>query len=174
MLNKGQIFSIDFLFAMILVIVSMALLMNAIQFKTYEAKDLVEKQILAEKTNAAVIALTEGEFSCNFDQNIPLAYSVDINKLLDANKLGADIIKQKLGLADYNIHLTVTRYPAGGTTIVNDTLGENTFFAEMDILACEKSVDIRFADLNKCLVEGISCKSANASKQKLTLGVSKK
>ena len=55
--NRGQLITIDFLMALILVIFCLGVLMSFVELRSYEIKESISYNDLQEKTEAGVIAL---------------------------------------------------------------------------------------------------------------------
>ena len=100
-MNKGQIFSIDFIIAMILMIFFLGSLLSLGELQNYERKERRIIYELESKTEAALITLTNSpSYSCKLDTNSFLAYSVDINKI---KNIKHNDLKNSIGLNDYNL-----------------------------------------------------------------------
>lgn len=158
MQHRGQIFSIDFLLSIILVVLFFGLIIISGEIKTNNTKESIDFDILKNKIDTASILLTNGKYSCE-SENFILANSLDLNKLIDKNEL-----KTYLGLIDKNINLKIDNT----STILNDNLTkEKIINIEKNVLICNGL--ILFADLNNCL-SGINC---NLEKKKIVLGAEK-
>ena len=159
-MNKGQIFSTDFLFAMVLIILGLGVLTSLMEFNQYNIKQKAEYNLIKEKTEAAIIALTNNpDYECDIN-GIILPYSIDTNKILGATP---QEIKQKIGLNDYNIQLTFTE------TLQEELINSKTIISiDLNILACDSSTT--FSDLTECM-KNANCAKNNFQTKKLTLKV---
>ncbi len=164
-MNKGQIFSVDFLFAMILMIFFLGTLFGIGEIKNYETKEDNIRNELEMKSQAALITLTNSKmFSCENDVNLFMAYSIDKDKL--------DLIttqkefKEMLGLADYNLSLLLDGGTVNGKNDIHS--GRNIYAIDLNVLYCEGTA--KFSDINACI--GGSC-NAKVEQKKLTIKVSK-
>jgi len=144
-MNKGQIFSIDFLIAMILMIFFLGLLLSLGELQGYERKEARIRYEIASKTEAAIISLVNSpQYACEMDTNSYLAYSLDISKI---NTMSNDELKKSLGLLDYNLSLLLDNLILSGH---DDPLnGKNIYAVDLDILYCNGNIS--FSDLNMCM-----------------------
>jgi len=171
-MNKGQIFSIDFIIAMILVVLSIGIIFSAGQTKMFEIKEENTKQIMMEKTESALIKLLgDPTIECTIDTNLTLPFSIDKTKLGAKTSTPAKqtLFKEEMALQGYNV---VLERMGESSAEINDTLsGENTFAVEADVMVCEGAP--AYADLNACLVGNTSLCGEKLTKQKLILKVNK-
>jgi len=163
-MNKGQIFSLDFIIAMILMVFFLGLLLSLGELQGYERK---EKRILYElesKTEAALISLVNSpQFSCKLDTNSFLAYSFDIKKI---DLITNEDLKNSIGLLDYNLSLFLDGTQVTGHEDIHS--GKNIYAIDVNILYCNGEVS--FTELNNCMSG--SC-GDTINKQTLKLKVSK-
>lgn len=163
-MNKGQIFSIDFIIAMILMLVFLGGLMSIGEVQSYEKKEAQIRNNLKTKTEAALIVLTNSqEYGCTLDTGETLAYSLDSTKITSVPHIK---LKEDLGLVDYNLSLLID-----GVVDPNhseNSSSPNIYAAEINILYCGKG--ITYSDINSCYTG--SC-PANIAESKLTIEVSK-
>jgi hypothetical protein len=164
-MNRGQIFSMDLLASMIIIILGLGLLTSIGEINFYNTKQKQGFESLKQKTETALIILTNStKFDCNIE-GIELAYSIDENKI---NLLSEAEIKKELGLKDYNAQIyTQTR------TIINDAMGfDNIASIDINIAYC-KNTPI-FEDINNCMrSEDGACYDTKLLLKTLTLRVGK-
>ncbi|MDD3083963.1 MAG: hypothetical protein PHP82_02995 [Candidatus ainarchaeum sp.] len=159
-MNKGQIFSLDFLLAMIIVIIFFGTIINSFETKTYLLKENINYDSLIQKSNSAFIALTNGKYVCktNVNNNLPFT----INKNLLPEQIFE--LKEYLGLQDKNILLILDE-----EILFEDKLlekNEKIIVIEKDIVICDNEID--FVEFEKCL-NGNPCEF---EKKKIVLKVS--
>jgi len=163
-MNKGQIFSIDFIIAMILMIFFLGSLLSLGELQNYERKERRIIYELESKTEAALITLTNSpSYSCKLDTNSFLAYSFDLNKIKNINH---DDLKKSVGLNDYNLSLLLDH--SFVLNHVDEHNGLNIYSIDINILFCDG--DISYQDINKC---HFGACGGNIKKQVLSVGVSK-
>ncbi len=152
-MTKGQIFSLDFLIAVSILILGIGLLMNSVYLSTYEAKEKLEKRNLSEKAEAGLTALfSNANAGCDVNGHYA-AHSINLSKLDNLTSTDAkDIaLKKALGLGDMNVSLEV-----GGNQKINDGMNlRNIYAVEIDVMACENS-SVTFTALRNCM-NGASC-----------------
>lgn len=165
-MHKGQIFSIDFLIAMGIVVLLIGTILLATEKQNFYQTEENEHNKLTTKINNGLLALfATGEYDCNLE-NQRLKYSLDINKLIQKKAT----IKQKIGLIDYNVQLIIETDIS--VQILNEELKDDTIYAlDMNILTCIDSNKLSYLDLFNCR-EG-TCYSANLKERKLSIRVSK-
>ncbi|MBT7241372.1 MAG: hypothetical protein HN878_02670, partial [Candidatus Diapherotrites archaeon] len=119
---------------------------------------------LSNRSEAAAITLTNSnEFTCKTDTNTFLAYSFDFDKI---DLFTLPEIKEKIGLADYNVSLALDSFSINGK---NDPhAGKQIYAINLNVLYCNDGA--QFVDVNAC-IHG-SC-SGNLEKRVLNLKVSK-
>jgi len=144
-MNKGQIFSIDFLIAMILMIFFLGLLLSLGEIGSYERKEQRIRYELESKTQAALIALTNSpQYNCKLDTGSYLAYSFDSSKF---NGITNDDLKKYVGLDDYNLSLFLD-----GVKVTNhneDHISKNIYSVDVKVLFC--TGDINYTDIQNCM-----------------------
>ena len=163
-MNKGQIFSIDFLFAMVLMIFFLGMLIGLGEMQNYEKKEQTIRAELETRTQAALITLTNSnDFTCKTDLGTHLAYSIDLSKLIPKTNIDT---KNNLGLKDYNLSILLDNIIQTGKDDAH--FGKNIYAFDINILQCNGIVN--FSDINNCMNDTCS----GATKQaKLTIKVSK-
>ena len=140
-MNKGQIFSTDFLIAMVLIILGLGVITSVLEFNQYNIKQKAEYDLIKEKTQSAMIALTNNpSLECDIN-GILLPYSINTNKF---SETPLPELKDKLGLRDYNIQVTFTE------VLSEDQINSKTIISlDLNILACDNTAG--FSDLNNCM-----------------------
>jgi len=144
-MSKGQIFSIDFLIAMVLMVFFLGFLMNLGDLQSYEKKEAGIISELSDRGDAAAITLTNSiEFACKTDTNTFLAYSFDIKKV---NIIVLEDLKERIGLFDYNVSLALD-----GTALPdkdNPHDGKQIYSIDLSVLTCDGNIN--FKDINACI-----------------------
>ena len=149
MFNRGQIFSIDLILAVILIILFIGVTINIAEHKTYNEKEVLEKRELNNTAEAAAIALLNGKYSCT-SGGLALSNTINTTKIMGASNLD---INNYLGLNDFNSQISLGGIP----TAMNDLLtGANTVVYNFDVLTCSGNTDIDLKELNKC-IQGKPC-----------------
>ena len=159
-MNKGQVFSMDFLLAMVLVIIFFGIIINAFETRTYTTKEKIIYDMLTQKSNSAFIAMTTNQYACQTDTGNILPFSLDERKLTSAEEL-----KEKIGLQDRNIFLKIGDNNKFDERTQIETNKKNVAI-DRNILVCNGT--IQFNELENC-VNGSSC---NLEKKKVVLWVS--
>jgi len=163
-MNRGQIFSIDFLIAMILMIFFLGLILSLGELQGYERKEERIRYELESKTESALISLVNSpDYACKLDTNSYLAYSFDYSKI---NLISQDDLKKSLGLIDYNLSLILNGHIDVNHNDAHN--GTNVYAIDLNVLYCDSEVN--FSDLNSCM--NGTC-SPTLSNQILKLKVSK-
>lgn len=133
---KGQIITLDFLLATILVVFAIGVLMSFGEMRVYDLKDSLSEDILENKTHAAVIAFSGGNISgCEMNGlNIPFSY--------DSEKR-SNITKDVLGLSDYNVSFSI-----GSDEVITGNLvrAKDIVAMDFDVVTCTGAIN--FVDLN--------------------------
>jgi len=147
-MNKGQIFSTDLLFGMVIIIFGFGLMLALTETSSFDAKHArIEKQ-LQEKTEVALLLLTSSPIG-QCDLNVKLPYSINTEKL---TSLGSVALKKALLLEDNNVSISLS----GGTTLINETPNTaNIISIDLNVFVCDNST--KFSDLNTCLSSTIPC-----------------
>ncbi len=141
--RKGQIFSIDFIIAMSIVIIFFGIILSMSEMKTYENNAFFGQESLMEKAEAGSIALTNSQYSCSVNNDFNLAYSIDKTKISGVEK---EKLKEFLGLEGINAQLKIN----GNIFVLDDELnGTNTYSVEIDLMVC--NTDIAFSNLEECM-----------------------
>ncbi len=168
-MHKGQIFSTDFLFGMILVILGVGLLLASFEINSYNTKENALRSIMKEKVETAALVLVNNiDFDCNYG-GTEIAYSINTDKLnLETTNLIK--LKEKLGLSDYNVNISLsTPFVAYVTEILPN---DNIIGIDLNVLTCTNA--IKYADINKCISTSISsCQSTAIQLKKLSIKVAK-
>ena len=167
--QRGQIFSIDLILAMILVILAIGLLFNAANLRAFEAKEDAMSGEVREKAEAAAIALTNGgATSCSVGSSA-LAYSIDMAKI-NAYAANPEALKKILGLQGYSVQLSVST-KAGSSVIIDDkSETKNAVAFEAQVLACTQSSKVLFEEISNCM-KGACPAIGSLSRQKVSLKV---
>ncbi len=164
-MRKGQIFSIDFLIAMIIVVLIIGTFVLIVEKKNFDARENFEATKLEQKLGAAVFALINTNYSCEAEGS-KIMYSIDKEKVL-AEK---DTLKEKLGMMDYSLQIKLIG--TGETEILNeDETGRNIYVIDFDIMVCENSSGIDLNDTFYC--SNGTCENGNLKKEKLIIGARK-
>jgi len=166
--NKGQIFSIDLLFAVILLIFAIGLLLGAAEINNYNQKQQNMNAELIQKTIIGAQVITNSsEWDCNLD-NTHAAYSLNLDKFKSTSGNTIEKIKQKANLTDYNIKIVI-----GELTLYEENLLnlKNAISFDLNILTCTNSTN--FNMLKNCMSTNYSCYSEIIKKEKFTLVVAK-
>jgi hypothetical protein len=147
--HKGQIFSIDFILAMLLAVLFLGMIVNLNESKLYSQKEDILTIKLTNQTDAGLVALLNGKYSCKLQNTqINLANSLNLKTLNNTTKTR---IKKDLGLNDRNVSLTVNNI----STSLNDTNFSNAIIIlDQNILICTDFISIE--QLNNC-INNISC-----------------
>jgi hypothetical protein len=160
--QKGQVFSIDLLIAIFLLIFGAGMLMAAAEFRIYNLKqDYQKTQLLATAENAAEIISDSNWSGCTFGKH-SLAYSINKDKITSPATVLA--IKQRTGLKDYNISLSV-----GSTIVIDETTdANNAVVIKFSILTCNNTTT--FSDINACLYQS-ACNPLKVQNEEIILKV---
>ena len=161
-MSRGQIFSSDFLFAMILVIFGAGLLFSLFEFRAYDAKENSLSSQFDTKSSSALLTLANSPFfACDLNGISP-AFSIDANKI---SQLSPVSIKHLLGLSDYNVQIAISGI---SPPVVFDPISSQKIVAlDLNIALCINSPS--FADLNSCVAS--SCSSGKIIPSKVSLRV---
>lgn len=160
--KKGQIFSLDFLLSMIIVILIIGTIINTTEIKTYNTKKNIENQQIEENLDLAIkTILTTPKFNCDTNGQI-LKYTLDINKIKNLKTE----IKNVLGLNKYYTQIII-----GAEEIIFEDTPNTTLIKEIIIQTCENSENFKLMDLNNCRLS--NCYSNFLQEQKLIIGVGK-
>lgn len=128
--DNGQIFSIDLIFATILIIVFIGILINITEVNNYEKRESIIQNEFYLKGQTALNLLTHSDFSCDFEE-IKLGNSLNKNKLeLTSN----DQLIEKLGLIDTNFEIYL------GNDIIKqfgEMNGKNILVYSLEVLTCD-------------------------------------
>jgi len=164
--ERGQVFSLDLLIAMVLVVLGIGLLLNAAELRAYEAKESSLRAEMQEKAEAALIAFTNSKVIACAADSTPLAFTADYAKLNAMNSAaGREALKKFLGLQGYNVQLSV-----GATTALNDSPNEGNIVAlEAPVMTCTSSATLTMKDVGDCATG--SC--TKLTKQTISLKVSR-
>ena len=132
--KKGQIFSIDLLFASVIAILLIGVLINIMEIKNYEQKENILNSSFNSSSEAALNVLLNGKYSCEFNE-INLANSIDRGKLFSTN---IQDLEKELGLVDKNFEIwTIDTAPSAPIKSKGEISGENIKVYELEFLDCE-------------------------------------
>jgi hypothetical protein len=135
MKTKGQIFSIDFILAAVLLVLFLGIMLNASGFKQYGEKERVIQDKFDSSVETAATTLLNGKYSCAFN-GTNLSSSTDLTKISAATP---DEIKQHLGLNNKNVFLLV-----GATEIINDPIdSKNVIALSFETLTCSNEISLQ-------------------------------
>ncbi len=167
-MHKGQIFSTDLLFGMVILIFGFGLILALAETSMYDSKHTKNEQQLQEKTELALLLLTSSPIGqCDLN-GTKIPYSINKDKFAIINATTQKALKKALLLEDNNVTLSFT-----GTTrtILIDELLKNPNIISIDtnVLVCTNST--KFNDLNNCLSAVSPCNNTNISIQTVTLKV---
>ena len=173
--NRGQLFASDFLIAMTIVILGFGIIASISEFNLYQNKEQTNYKELQEKAEAAAITLTNSTWStCAFGTS-EAAYSINTDKVgLIAT---ADALKKRLGIADYNVQITLTEHiiktdisPANfPKTAINS---KNIVAIDLNVMWCKNGA--KFSDINACMTQQLfDCTDQNIGKGTLSIKVGK-
>jgi cell division protein FtsI/penicillin-binding protein 2 len=147
MKNKAQIFSTDFLLAMIIILLGFGLIANLSELNQYNTKNQANMQTLKEKAETAAIIFTNSnEYDCNYGTT-KLAYSINMTKLTAISAVPEELNK-KLALQEYKLLIEIDTIPVVGS--VDNFLGpKNIEVIDMNVLICDELT--KFSDITKIL-----------------------
>jgi len=167
-MHKGQIFSTDLLFAMVIIVLCLGTIVSAYEFNLYNQKQHTIQKDLKEKTETAIIILTNSVANCQINdfngRTMSLAYSINTNKLttLAANP---KTLKEALAIQDLNLQIKLST----SGTILNEVINaQNIVGIDLSVMTCNSSATM--SDLNACMTLG-TCN--NIKKETLSLKVKK-
>jgi hypothetical protein len=155
-MERGQIFSLDFILAVVLLVLFLGTIINATNMQQYTSKVELLDQELNSSIETAAITLLNGKYSCEY-ANTKLASSIDLVLLTSAS---ATEVKSYLGLEDKLIFLEID-----GTPIFDETTGsEQMYVFDFNVLTCDSPIDIQTlvfcsmvsCDLDKTMSFGVS------------------
>lgn len=151
-MNKGQIFSIDMLFGIIVLIFGVGLLIGAAELNFYNSRQTLEHNELIQKAIIGAEVITNyKEWDCNLTNTHP-AYSINKDKL---RLKTISEIKQKANLTEYNIRITIDEEILFTDSQIQEASNLTAF--DLNILTCNDSAD--FNSLRNCIIEGEICSS---------------
>ena len=165
-MSKGQLFSTDLLFGVVLLIFGLGILIGAAEMNMYNQKqELTQNELINKTILAAQIITNSNEWDCNFDTT-HAAYSINKNKFYEPN-FTIENIKQKTNLVDYNIRIVI-----GEEVIYNEIQNQKNVIAyDLNILTCNNSTT--FNMLKYCMNTGANCYNNDIKKEVLSLMVAK-
>lgn len=164
-MRKGQIFSVDFLIAITIVVLIISTFLIAVEKSNFDKKENFDSTKLGQKLSASAFSLITTNYSCETNEQ-KIMYSVDKAKVIT----NQDTLKKEIGLLDYNVQIVLIG--ENTTEILNEELtGNNIYVIDFDVLVCENSNSLNFLDTIDC-IDG-KCYSSKVTKQKLTIRVSK-
>lgn len=162
--NNGQIFSLDLIFATILIILFIGILINITEVNNYQTKENIIKSEFYLRGQTAINLLTHGEFSCDFEE-MKLGNSLNKSKF---NATQYFRLQEKLGLTDMNFEIYLNN---DKNKWVGEINGDNVLVFSLEILTCDNSnnpIDIN--SIKPCLKNQEEC---GLKKEKIVLKVSK-
>jgi hypothetical protein len=164
-MHKGQIFSTDLLFGMVIIILGLGLMIGLIETSTYDSKHASNEKYFEEKTQLALMLLTSSKVGqCDLN-GITLPNSINTDKINSSTD--AISLKKSILLQDYNIQLKLSKE---GEVIKETLPGTRTIAIDINVLVCNKNTT--FLDLNNCLSSTTICDNRPLiSMQTLTLEV---
>jgi len=145
-MNKGQMFSVDFLLSIAMLILFIGLLMAAAEIKGYEAKEKILSNSLEQKTEVALgILMNSPDVGCTFNGEV-LSSSINTTKL---TTITLAQLKTKLNLQDNNVSIVLD-----GIEVMGDTMDSKNIVAlDSEVLIC--SGNVSFSDLNSCMTQTV-------------------
>jgi hypothetical protein len=158
-MTKGQIFSIDLLFAAIIAILFVGVIVNSSEVINYQSKEEVNQNELLKYTKSSLIRLTNSEYSCIHEGDF-LTNSINLTTLTNKD---SEILGQELGLVDKNYVILINDSPVKNNGALNYP---NIISYDLNILTCSSTIN--FSELNKCM-RGDPCPY---NETKITLKVS--
>jgi len=166
-MNKGQIFSTDFLFAMIMIILGFGILAGIAETNQYNLKEKTLMENIKNKAQTAALTIANSSFAdCNLNDT-NLAYSINTKKI---SALTEKEIKQKLGLQDYNAQITLKGTP-DRNILANVMNTNNIYITTVKVLVCNETT--LPTDILECAKNPGACNSAKAEKRTLEVKVGK-
>ncbi|MFA6064760.1 MAG: hypothetical protein WCW44_00635 [archaeon] len=162
-MHKGQIFSTDLLFGMVIIIFGFGLMLTLAETSMYDSKHTINEKQLQQKTELALLLLTSSPIGqCDLNGTL-LPYSVNKDKIFSMN---SKTLKQALLLSDYNVQLT---FSDGNKPIFEQTNTSNIISIDVNALICTNKTT--FKDLNSCLSSITPCNTSKIGMQTITLKV---
>jgi hypothetical protein len=163
-MNKGQIFSIDMLFGMIVLILGVGVLLGAAEINFYNFSQQIRHDELVQKTITGAQVITNSKyFGCKFGE-ANTAYSINYDTI---RSITLEQLKEKANLLDYNIRLTVS-----GEVLFDDIENsKNLVGVDLDILHCTNYAT--FNGLKECLTSNPTCGNGDVKKTTFRLEVAK-
>jgi hypothetical protein len=158
--NRGQIFSIDLILAMVVVIIFIGAMISFSEIRANQIKSEQDNLIFNDKTQTAFSILLNGKYSCETSNGTLLAGSLDESIF---NLETKDDVKEYLGLNDTNVLIQINRVDSQ----VNDLISGDNFSLEEEVLVCNG--EINYSDLNDCMNGG----TCILGKEKVLLRVAK-
>lgn len=159
---KGQIFSMDFLISMTIIILGIGVVFGLTEINFYNNQQQQVFNKMKQKTETAMIILANSpEFDCNIG-TVELAYSLDANKL--QNYSPAEL-KNRLGLSEYLVSLIVD-----SNQIINDALNSRNIIGfDLNVAYCKNNTKI--TDLKLCANSTPMCNNKDFSMKTITIKV---
>lgn len=140
-IQKGQIFSTDFLMSMIIIILIIGTIINTMEVNNFQNKEKTTKIIMEQKTNLAFnILLTSKEFNCDIN-------GLHLTNTIDENKLNTNLskIKEILGLEEYGLEIKIDNQSKHNSL----SQEKNTLNITSNIKTCTNSSNLNF-NLDNC------------------------
>lgn len=166
--NKGQIFSIDLLFGVILLLFGIGILIGAAEINNYNQKQQMNHEELVQKAILGAEIITNAkEWDCNFD-GTHAAYSLNKNTFaIDAGNT-IEQIKEKANLRDYNLRIMINQ------NIIYDEIVnyKDAIVFDLNIVTCTNNTT-DFEMLRNCMNSKTACFDGNINKEIFSLMVAK-
>jgi Na+-transporting NADH:ubiquinone oxidoreductase subunit NqrC len=166
-MSKGQIFSTDFLFAMIIITLCLGVIASTYEFNLYNQKQHNSQKELKEKTETAIIILTNSISNCEIKDlnghDISLAYSINLDKLEELAS-EPELLKKSLAIQDTNIQIQLSKT---GKILEEEINSKNIIALDLSVMTCRDSTTI--IDLNECMNFG-ECNSIETQTLNIKVG----
>jgi hypothetical protein len=161
-------FSTDFLFAMIIIVLGLGMIMATAELNMYNSKQKQAYSILKEKAEAGAIALVNSNATSCKIKDTSFPYSIDTTKLaaLAANPTN---LKNALALGDYN--LQIVRHSTTNFYSINEELNGDVAAIDLNVLVCNSSSTM--LDANTCINSPTPCNNANFKMEVISIRVGK-
>ncbi len=167
---KAQIFAVDVIISIILVILAIGIISAAAEFNFYNSKQQTSYAILKQKAETAAIVLANSNWSSCSTGNTNLSYSINtikinaINPNPDTRKAE---IKKRLGLEGYKANI-ILQTPVAYEILNEEMTDPNAVSLELNVFVCTGG-NVAQNLLNSCM-EGGAC---TFSERKLIITVGK-
>jgi hypothetical protein len=142
-MNKGQVFSIDFILAISIAVLFLGVIVTLSETKMYSQKEDILSEKLIKQTDAGLVALLNGKYSCKLETGINLANSLDLNLF---NQTNTNEIKKYLGLNNKKVTLIINNE---NTSLDEITTSDEIIILDQNILLCDGNISVE--KLNNCI-----------------------